>query len=779
MAIDPRTGQPIPGMDAPGGGPGTDPMTQAAIGSMRGAMQGAMGGAPPAGSPADPTLPQMTLGLPEKAPDGNTVAREPPELTEQRRALVTKWNDKIIRAKAYWEPSFRRMREDMEFAWGKQWSSDAEDPRYTANVTLRVVAQKTAFLYAKNPRTVCRRREKILNTVWDGSQEQLQQGMTGVSMAMQSGMAADPGVQQALMQQQAIAEDVTAVREYDKQMDKIARTLELLYDYQVKEQTHPFKQMLKMTVRRTVTTGVGYVKIGFQRIMGRRPEIDAKIADISQKLATMERLSADMADNQFQDNAPEAEELRLLTEDLSKQVEFVVREGLTFDYPGSTSIIPDPKTMHLREFLAGDWVAQEYVLTPDEVQEIYGVDVGDSYTAYTKPTSPGSLAQRASNLMHARSQGRDIRDEAACIVWEAYNRKDGLVYEICDGYPEFLREPASPETKIERFYPWFALAFNECEHETEIFPPSDVRLMRAMQQEYNRARQGLREHRIAARPKSLVASGVLSPEDLKKLESHPANAILEINGLQPGQDVKQVLQAFMGPGLDPNLYEVNPVYEDVLRTTGVQEANIGGTSSGTATESNIAEASRQTAMGSNIDDLDDLLSQLAHAGGQILLQEVSEETVKKIVGPGAVWPTLSKEEIAEDLWLEVEAGSTGRPNQAQEIANYQRLAPLLMQIPGVDPEFLAKEGIKRMDDKIDMTEAFKPLMPSVQMLNQMVGGGGGAPTQPGAGPQPEGAGGPDGAANAQKPPGIGGSAPPDQVQTGPGGGGMGEPPMIQ
>jgi len=767
MAIDPLTGQPIPGSGR---------MSPAGESSLTSALGG---GVPPAGSPADPTMPGMSYAPAGTAPDGNVVAREAPEIDEKRRALVTRWGDKVTRAKTYWEPSFKRMREDMEFAWGKQWSSDAEDPRYVANVTLRVVAQKTAFLYAKNPRAVCRRREKILNTVWDGTQEQLQQMQQGVALAMQTGAIAQPEVQQSMMHSQAVVEDMQAVREQDQQLDKIAKTLELLYDYQVKEQTHPFKQMMKMTVRRTVTTGVGYVKIGFQRVMGRRPEVEARIADISQRLATMERLSADRADNEYSDSDAEAEEMKLLAADLAEQVEFVVREGLTFDYPGSTSIIPDPKTMHLREFLAGDWVAQEYILTPDEVQEIYGVDVGSNYTAYTKPTTPGSLSQRATNLMAARASGRDIRDESCCLVWEIYSRKDGLVFEICDGWPDFLREPKSPETKIERFYPWFALAFNECEHETEIFPPSDVRLMRAMQQEYNRARQGLREHRIAARPKTIVASGVLSAEDLAKLGSHPANAVLEINGLQPGQDVKQVLQAFMGPGLDPNLYEVNPVYEDVLRTTGVQEANIGGTSSGTATESNIAEASRQTAMGSNIDDLDDLLSQLAHAGGQILLKELTEETVKRIVGPGAVWPQLSMEEIAEDLWLEVEAGSTGRPNQEQEVANYQRLAPLLMQIPGVDPEFLAKEGIKRMDDRLDLTEAFKPMMPSIQMLNQMVGGAGGKPTQPGAGPQPEGAGGPDGAANAPKQPGMGGSPAPDQVQMGPGGDGVGAPPMVQ
>ena len=167
---------------------------------------------------------------------------------------------------------------------------------------------------------------------------------------------------------------------------------------------------------------------------------------------------------------------------------------------------------------------------------------------------------------------------------------------------------------LERFYPWFALTFNECENEDHIFPASDVHLMRAQQMEYNRARQGLREHRVAARPKTLVSAGVLDEEDTQKLQNHPNNAVIELNGLQPGQDVKTVLQAWQGPGIDPNLYEINPIWEDVMRVTGIQEANVGPSSQGTATESQIAEASRQTSMGSNIDDLDDLLSRAGPLG---------------------------------------------------------------------------------------------------------------------------------------------------------------------
>jgi hypothetical protein len=300
--------------------------------------------------------------------------------------------------------------------------------------------------------------------------------------------------------------------------------------------------------------------------------------------------------------------------------------------------------------------------------------------------------------------------------------------------------------------------FNAVEDEHELFPPSDVRLMRDMQLEYNRCREGLKEQRIAGRPFTAVVSGSMDAEDMEKLEHREANAIIELNALQPNQDVKQLLQPYAGPGVDPNLYEVNPVYEDILRTTGIQEANLGGTSNTTATQAQIAEGSRMTSMGSNIDDLNDLLTQLARNGGQILMREMSQEKVKKIVGQGAVWPAEPvAQDIANEILLEIEAGSMGRPNQAQEIANAQRLMPLLIQLPGIDPEFLAKETLRRLDDRLDLTEAFKSALPSIVAMNGAASGAGGAPTMPGAGSGPGAAMGPQGAVNA---PGGGDTGPP-------------------
>jgi hypothetical protein len=262
----------------------------------------------------------------------------------------------------------------------------------------------------------------------------------------------------------------------------------------------------------------------------------------------------------------------------------------------------------------------------------------------------------------------------------------------------------------------------------------------------------------------VVSAGALDAEDVEKLESHPSNAILELNGLQPGQKVGDLLQAFVGPEINPALYDVTPYFEDTLRVVGFQEANMGPTNSDTATQSQIAEASRTTTMDSNVDDLDDLLTHLARYGGQLLFSNVAEATVKRIVGPGAVWPDLTRQQISEEVWLEIEAGSSGNPNQAQQIANAQKIYPLVMQIPGIDPEFLARDLLHRLDDKLDLTQAFKSPLPSIVAMNSMRPGapGGGQQATPSVGATPKSPQmqGPAGEQNPPQNPRPGGSFPP-------------------
>jgi hypothetical protein len=809
---------------------------------------------PPPGSEFDPgPPPEMDPVLAAVNSDRdrtkNLTPRDPPDPEPRRKALVGALSDMVKQGKNHWDKIFRQMEKDQKFAAGVQWPEDpkkavfndiVEDDLYVANITLQHIQKRVAAVYAKNPQVVCRRRPRILSTVWDGTMESLAQAQATMQQAQQAtmmaamgamggmgmspaapGMAPPPGVPpmgssmgeappesangmaarglphpgettggspgapgpeggpsgrvppppmpmmpapDEIESANMVIQDAQNVKQQLEMLNKICRTLELLYDYEVDEQQQSFKSMMKMTVRRAATSGVGWTRLGFQRVLAKSPDVDNRIADIQNKLDLIERATADLADGEITQDDAAAEQLRLTLEALRQEQDTVVREGLLFTWPKSTAIIPDPRCIQLRDFLGCDWVAEEFMLSVNEVQETYGVDVGKSHTSYAR-SDTGTDYERARSTWSTGGSSDapqiDSGDTDSCLVWEVFNKKDGLVYVICDGYPDFLREPAVPDVYTDRFWPWFLTAFNEIDG--KVFPPSDVSLIRPMQRELNRSRQGLREHRIANRPKIAYAEGTLSEDDISALKEHPVNALIAISGLQPGQDINTVLMGIKGVPVDPNLYEVNPIFEDLMRSVGVQEADLGGAGGNTATETSIAASAKASATGSSIDDIDETLSAIARASGQILLLNVSEETVKSIVGPGAMWPFLTKDVVARDLYLEIRAGSSGRPDQAQELQNFERLAPILMQLPGIKPAFMVKQALKRMDDKIDIDEAIADGIPSITSMN-----GAKMPGLPGVGdPNAQG---PQGASNSPAPPSPSPQSPTPQPPTpGPGG----------
>jgi hypothetical protein len=697
------------------------------------------------------------------------MQREQPEVDPARRALVEAWQGKVLKAKKFHEQTFKQMRADMDFAGGKQWLDQADDDeRYVANFVQRHIQQRTASLYAKNPRFFYKRRRTLEFTHWDGRQQTLQAAIQQVMQAQQMlaanpQLAADPMAVQVGMAQVAPAlqllQDVDQGMQRQQMLEKIGKTLEILAEHEIGEQKPPFKKQMKQLIRRVHACKAGYVKLGFERVTQRRPEDADKIRDFTQRLAKLQQLIDDARDGEITPEQAEYEELKQMLEELQSSPEEIVREGMVFDFPPSTSVIIDPACRQLQGFIGARWVATEFQLSTDDVKQTYGVDLKSAaHMSYEDGRKTDYSGMRS---WTAHTDGdKKPNDKSLAAVWEIQDKDTGMVFTIADGYCDYLRAPARPDVELERFWNLFVLTFNDLENDRNIFPPSDVELLRHQQLEWNRSREGLREHRIAARPLT-VSTVPLTDEDKEKLQMHPANAVVELEAAQ-GAKVDDILQTLKKPGIDPNLYTTDHLSQDRSLTTGVQDAAIGLADSGaTATADTIAEGSRQTASGSNVDDLDDFLTEIGHAMGHILLRNVSAETVKRVVGPGAVWPELSAQEIADDLLLEVEAGSSGRPNRAAEIANAKEIFPLLIQVPGIDPAWMAKQLIQRLDDKINIEEALLEGMPPIASLARMMttplGGGAPAGADPAADPAQQGG---QGGANAPKPPGSEMQGPP-------------------
>lgn len=664
------------------------------------------GGAPdllPALVPAAEALPGAGQG--EHAP-------------EARKALVAAWTGAVQAAKQRWKPAYDRMRDNERFVRGEQWPNDPGRDKYVANIAIRHVQQRTADLYAKNPRVVARQRPRLEYQAWDGSAQTLQ-------VAQQIMADAALGLIDSALVQSARLILMDAQQGYarDQVRAKVGRTMELLFAHQLSNQTLDFKQGMKNLVRRACYASVAYVVMDYQRTTGMLPSQEARLHDLRERLARIERLTAELDEGDITAFDAASETLRQQIRALEQSTDTVLDEGLVFDFPHPSRVIPDAKCTNAVTFQGCDWVAVEYPLTTAQVREVYGVKLeAGGFTpmkrqAVTDAMASASYMDRTGN---DDPDGNPSSKSEWVAVWEVYSKRDQLIYTVAEGYQDWLREPMAPTIQLKQFWPIYGFALNPVDGEDDPWPVSDIDLIRSQQMEVNRSRQALREHRRANRPKVIVSAAVLSDNDRAQLKNPTTSdgiAVLELTGLAPGQKVDDLLQSFQGPGIDPNLYDVSPFFDDVQRSVGAQEANLGGTSNASATETSIAESSRLATSASAVDDLDELLTALARDGGRVLLTEMAPETVLEIVGPGAVWPRVNADEIARELYLEVEAGSTGRPNQAQEIQNAERVVPLLTMIPGINPEWLAKELLRRMDDRVRLEDAFAAGLPSIQSLN--------------------------------------------------------------
>lgn len=655
---------------------------------------------------------------------------------QKRIELVQEMISMVREDLAHWKYAFDRMKREREYVRGLQWDGDSKkdlndpDRKYVANITLRHVQQRVASIYARNPRYIWRKSKRMHNKLWDGTIAQLQQAQMAIEAE------ADPtGVNEAIIME-AIQSDQDRA-----QFDKMGETLTVLYEYFIREQIHPTKTMMKRQVKTSLTVGVGYIKQTFQRAMGLSPDAERAIADSKSELDRIERLALDLEEGETMPEDADAEKLRLMIGQLEAQEHIILREGLALDYPDPLNIIPDKNMTYLPEFLGCGHVTEQYILTKAQIKETYGISLKGKDTSDAKS---GENSNSANNFVAKGKVGDDENGDKV-VVWEIWDKAENLVYTVCEGYDDFLVEPSAPDTYTERFYPWFVFAPNATDDDEDPFPPSDVFLIEPMQNEINRSGESLREHRYAARPRHVTGASI-SEDDRTKMQSSKAHDIIELHGMQPDEDIRKKFQPFPASPIDQNLYSTAPAFNDIQRALGTQEANLGGTSGATATETSIAESSRQSSLTSAIDELDDLLTAMARAGGQILLQNMSPETVMEIVGPGAMWPQASRNDVAREIYLEVVAGSAGRPNQAQEVQIREKVFPLLYQLPGVNAEYLVKDLLRVMDDTISYEDAIDMGALSIMALNGTVQAEANA-----SGGDPE-AQGSEGASNAPTPP---------------------------
>lgn len=647
--------------------------------------------------------------------------------------LVKSWRDKIRSAKSHFEKDFTRMKNDQDFAYFCAPKSWYDSGSYVVPILRRQLKQITAGLYARDPVAIAKRRTRIDSVIWNGDLSVLESAGQTLLGAMQ-GAAMD---QEIIAFAQQIMAEAEQTRSQLALRDRFAKTLEILFEYYIGEMEPRFKRQMKSLINREMVNGVGYAKLDFQRILEPRTDVEARITDDATRLAEIERLIAEQGDDRNgEDLGSQAESLRIALAELEARPAEVLREGPVIGFPDSDKIIVDPACKYLDGFVGARWIAHEMDMTPAEIKRTYRVDIDDH--------SGDGGDNESANLFH-----KEDLDRRTVCVWEVEDKALDRVFTISECYNKFIKAPDTPRIRLERFWSVFPFITTPVEHRERIYPLSFVHLMRDTQNEYNIARQGLKDHRRANKPLYGMKQGALSPDEKQKLAHHDANEVLEIRSTVQGDKINDIVSAFEPYMIDPNQYATNHVMDDVQRAGGLQESNIGGLSGATATEATIGESSRESGQSSDVDDLDDFLSELAKGMSEIMLSELSIDTVKEIAGAGAVWPDLSDSDIFKGVALKTRAGSSGRPNGAVTLSKLERAMPFLMQIPNVSPRPLATRYAEALD--LDPAELVIEGLPSIAALNKAAGAMPAAAPS-GAGGDDPASQGPEGARNEPAPP---------------------------
>jgi hypothetical protein len=687
-----------------------------------------------------------------KAGVENPLSKEPDD--KSRAALVAELNEWWLEHRTFWKPVFQKIERSMKFAAGKQWpqgmkSVDGSEP-YQVDIVQRNLAVKEAMLYAKNPTFEARRKERMEFAVWDESEESYQ-GAKAMLGAMadklkaaehakqllahaQQGVPITPEEHQAAQNliaavppeaagAQALIADYDAGQKNRAWEEAFGNTLRLLVQDQIDTQNPPYKTQLKQLVTRVNTCRVGYVKLLFQRDMVGTPTQTAAKAGLDETLATIKAKLDKASQPEAEADPKELAEIALMVENLQKEQSEgdggeVTNEGVVLDFLPATSVIVDKNTTSLRGFVGAKRIVHEMLMDVEDAEREFGVSLTGSeavlYTREGEKESQGKTGERVNS-----------KEKPRVLIGYVYDRPTGLCYVICDGVKYFLKEPYAPQPEWDFFFPIIPLTFralevekNDPDNDVTCYPRSDVELLMPMQKEKNRSGEGLVQHRESKKPGFIAVGTKWQPGDLAKLKKpREVNEVIVLESLAPGEKISDYIQPIPSENIDPKVYDTSRYDQDSLEVIGSQQADLGPTNNDTATQARIAEASKMRSSGSNIDDLDDFQTLLLKGMCRMLTAEMQEQTVKKKVGIGAIWPQLSRRELSENVWLELQAGSSGPPNQQLDMEIVKEVVPLAAKLPGVSVEKLVGIIARTIDPRIRIEDFYQKDSPSIEALN--------------------------------------------------------------
>lgn len=499
------------------------------------------------------------------------------------------------------------------------------------------------------------------------------------------------------------------------------------------------KKRAKAAVRAALTCSYGILKIVYQRDLEEDPIILGRLQDAQDNLARIDGLLSRIADDDEQHDRLEVlrSQLTQTVEGLTHDAEARRMDGLVIDRILTDQLIIDPTVVEFDDYTQADWMCQVVPMRRATVEETYKIKVKSAARVYESSIDK-ALTTAASRSKLKAAGAEEISDDDQVAVLEIWDRVSQRVYTMVEGCDYFIRDPYSPEKVGARWYPFFMLSYKNTDG--RFVSESLVDLMEKLQDEHNETRETFVSHRRLCRP-GYVASADVDERSIQRFTDSVLGEVTVLRNAE-GQDIRMLIQPKSFPPIDPNVYDTTLIRQDIEQCTGLQDAMRSTVvQAKTATEAQIMQQGLTGRVASFRDDVEDWLQEVAQYSAQVLLRELTEEDVARIMGDPKMqldpasgvafvverpyeWKTgLSAEEVNRLIKIKITAGSTGAPDKLSQQENWQKVLPTLQGIvqmlyqlkpQGIDTgpiELLLRETVKRFDDRIDADQ----LIPQIQM----------------------------------------------------------------
>lgn len=358
-------------------------------------------------------------------------------------------------------------------------------------------------------------------------------------------------------------------------------------------------------------------------------------------------------------------------------------QGFTVDQVMPEDLRFDWQVTRPEDFRRCRWMAHCIRMTWDQIAEDFGLTQEDvnGYRVdkrYLRTADP-RIGLRSSDITTTDPTERDIdgrsTNDDRPLVWERWDRAQNRVYVWVEGTDRLLAN-YEPEVVSRYWFPFFPLYFNRVTGKA--LPISDTKLQRQLNDEFNLLRTHDREGRRAAYNKYIVAKGFFSEDEMNNLRACPPEGVIEC---ERADEVHKYFSRVIGSNYNPALYDTNKVRMDLDAMSGTSSAARGATGNANfAIEEKSAQESASAEADRHRESVENTLSEVFRHMAEILVEVFPESNARALAGPGAFWPHLDRATLWRALQLDIEAGSTGKPDRARRIAEIKEVSGALVEM---------------------------------------------------------------------------------------------------